>query len=119
MASSTKMISWDEETRRLDAMNLLKEYIDINFSQSRVLVLGDLNDSLTDTAQHNVFRSLLDDPDNYLFADMGIAEGEAAEWSYPSNPSHLDHILMTNELFEGFEHEDSYVSTLLVDDVFF
>jgi len=111
--------SWDEETRRMDATNLLKEYIDTNFSQSRVVVLGDLNDSLTDMAQNNVFTSLLNDPDNYLFADMGIAEGEAAEWSFPSYPSHLDHVLITNELFDGFEHEDSSVLPLPVDEVFF
>ncbi|MDP6935538.1 MAG: endonuclease/exonuclease/phosphatase family protein, partial [Myxococcota bacterium] len=111
--------AWDEETRRRDATNLLKEYIDTNFSESRVIVLGDLNDSLTDTAQHNVFTSLLDDPDNYLFADMGIAEGEAETWSYPSYPSHLDHVLLTNELFDELEHEDSCVLPLPVDEVFF
>jgi endonuclease/exonuclease/phosphatase family metal-dependent hydrolase len=111
--------SWDEETRRMDATNLLKEYIDTHFSQSRVVVLGDLNDSLTDNAQDNVFTSLLNDPDNYLFADMGIAEGAAAEWSFPSYPSHLDHVLITNELFDGLEHEDSSVLPLPVDEVFF
>jgi hypothetical protein len=82
-------------------------------------VLGDLNDSLTDMAQNNVFTSLLNDPDNYLFADMGIAEGEAAAWSFPSYPSHLDHVLISNELFDGFEHEDSCVLSLPVDEVFF
>jgi predicted extracellular nuclease len=111
--------SWDEETRRMDATNLLKAYIDTNFSQSRVIVLGDLNDSLTDKAPDNVFTSLLMDPDNYLFADMGIAEGEAAEWSFPSYPSHLDHLLITNELFDGPEHEESVVLPLPVDEVFF
>ena len=103
----------------MDATNLLKAYIDTNFSQSRVVVLGDLNDSLTDKAQDNVFTSLLNDPENYLFADMGIAEGEAAEWSFPSYPSHLDHVLITNELFDGLEHEDSSVLPLPVDEVFF
>jgi exonuclease III len=111
--------SWDEETRRMDAIHLLKEYIDTHFAQSRVIVLGDLNDSLTDMAPNNVFASLLNDPDNYRFADMAIAEGDASEWSFPSYPSHLDHILITNELFEGFEHKDSRVSPLPVDEVFF
>jgi endonuclease/exonuclease/phosphatase family metal-dependent hydrolase len=111
--------SWDEETRRMDAIHLLKEYIDTHFAQSRVIVLGDLNDSLTDMAPNNVFASLLNDPDNYRFADMAIAEGDASEWSFPSYPSHLDHILITNELFDGFEHKDSRVSPLPVDEVFF
>jgi endonuclease/exonuclease/phosphatase family metal-dependent hydrolase len=111
--------SWDEETRRMNATNLLKAYIDTNLSESKVIVLGDLNDSLTDRAQNNVFASLLNDPDNYLFTDMGIAEGEAAEWSFPSYPSHLDHILISSALFDGFEHEESDVLSLPVDEAFF
>ena len=110
---------WDEETRRMDATNLLKAYIDTHFSQSRVVVLGDLNDSLTDSAPNNVFTSMLNDPENYLFADMAIAEGETAAWSFPSYPSHLDHILISSALFDGFEHEDAAVLSLPVDEVFF
>jgi len=111
--------SWDEETRRMDATNLLKAFIDANFSDSRVIVLGDLNDSLTDPAPNNVFASLLNDPDNYRFADMGIAEGVVTEWSFPSYPSHLDHIVMTNEIFDGFEPGEADAVSLMLDDVFF
>ena len=111
--------SWDEETRRMDATNLLKAYIDTHFAQRRVIVLGDLNDSLTDVIQNNVFASLLNDSDNYQFVDQGIAEGDDAGWSFPSYPSHLDHILISSELFGGFEHEDSSVLSFPVDEVFF
>ena len=38
----------DEETRRYHASRLLKEYIDTNLSDVNVLVVGDLNDSITD-----------------------------------------------------------------------
>ena len=110
---------WDEETRRMDATNLLKEYIDTHFAQRRVIVLGDLNDSLTDRTQNNVFSSVLSDPENYKFADMGIAEGDNTGWSFPSYPSHLDHILISGELFAGLEHEDSNVVSLPVDEIFF
>ena len=110
---------WDEETRRMDATNLLKEYIDTNFSQRRVIVLGDFNDSLTDMTQNNVFTSLLNDPDNYQFVDMGIAEGDNGGWSFPSYPSHLDHIMISSELFDGFENEGSSVLSLPVDEAFF
>ena len=34
----------DEEFRRFQASNLLKQYIDDNFSNKRVMVIGDLND---------------------------------------------------------------------------
>ena len=110
---------WDEETRRRDATDLLKAYIDTHFDHRSVIVLGDLNDSLTDTNPNNVFASVLNEPDRYRFTDMGIAEGARSGWSFPSYPSHLDHILISSELFDGFDHEDSSVLSLPVDDMFF
>ena len=89
----------DEETRRYIASNLLKQYVDNYFSDSNVIILGDLNDQLIDDPNDNVFQMILDDSENYLFTDMEIAQGNSTEWSYPSWPSHLDHILITNELF--------------------
>jgi endonuclease/exonuclease/phosphatase family metal-dependent hydrolase len=102
----------DEETRRYIASTLLKEYIDNNFSTKNVIVLGDLNDILTDNITNNVFQMIIEDSENYLFVDMAIAAGSSAEWSYPSWPSHLDHILITNELFDN----NSYVEVIRIDD---
>ncbi len=107
---------WDEEKRRLDACNLLDEFIDENHPDDRVIVLGDMNDILTDSQANNVFQIFTDDPDNYLFADMEIAEGSEENWSYPSWPSHIDHILMTNELFEDFENTGSEIQTIKLDE---
>jgi len=109
---------WDEETRRYDACVLIDEYIDDNFADDNVIVLGDLNDLLTDELPNNVFQVFFDDPENYLFTDMAIAEGSPANWSYPSWPSHLDHILISNELFDEFESESSVSTTLRIDDCF-
>ena len=106
----------DEETRRYLASNLLKEYIDTNFSNNNVIVLGDLNDILTDDTENNVFQMILNDTENYLFADMEIAAGNNSEWSYPWWPSHIDHILITNELFDEFENESSKVQTIKIDE---
>ena len=108
--------SGDEETRRYIASNLLKEYIDTHFSNNNVIVLGDLNDILTDNPENNVFQMILDDPENYLFADMEIAEGPSSGWSYPTWPSHLDHILITNELFDELENNNSDVQTIKIDE---
>ena len=102
----------DEETRRHIASTLLKEYIDQNFASSNVIVLGDLNDNLTDNPNNNVFQMIIDDSGNYLFADMEIAEGPSSNWSFPSWPSHLDHILITNELFES----NDYIDVIRIDD---
>ena len=73
----------DEETRRYTASNLLKEYIDTKLPNENVIVLGDLNDILTDVLANNVFQMIINDTENYLFADMEIAEGSSADWSYP------------------------------------
>jgi endonuclease/exonuclease/phosphatase family metal-dependent hydrolase len=106
----------DEEYKRYYASKYLKEYIDDNFPDKNVILIGDLNDELTDNEQNNVFQDILDDPDNYLFADMEIANSSSSEWSYPDYPSHLDHILITNELFDEFELEASEIRTIKPDD---
>lgn len=91
--------NYDEETRRKEAMELLDEHIVNNFNNERVVVLGDMNDELTDVEQNNVFIEMINDPQSYQFTDMPIAQGSNLNWSYPSWPSHIDHILITNELF--------------------
>ena len=106
----------DEETRRYIANTLLKDYIDINFPDDNVIILGDLNDSLTDDPSNNVFQMFIEDDINFLFADMSIAMGNVLEWSYPNWPSHIDHILISNELFSLLNNEESYCRTIKIDD---
>lgn len=106
----------DEETRRYYASNYLKQYIDNNLNDEKVIVLGDLNDDIAEPNIHNVFQLILSNPDNYRFADMEIASGTQTHWSYPGWPSHLDHLLITNELFEYLEYPGSTVATLHPED---
>lgn len=107
---------YDEENRRWVATNLLKDYIDTNFSDDKVIVLGDLNDEQTDEYGDNVFQSIINDQANYMFATAEIAHGDSDEWSYPDYPSHIDHILITNELFNLFAAYSSSVETLAIED---
>lgn len=106
----------ENEARRLEACIKLKEYIDNNLADDNVILLGDLNDEITDPVSENVFGCFIDDPDNFQFADMGIAEGSSYYWSYPSWPSHIDHILITNELFD--ELGNSKILTLRIGDYY-
>lgn len=106
---------YDEETRRLIASDYIKSYIDSYFPNLNVIVLGDLNDTLTDDSQNNVFQNILDDTSQYTFADLVIANGSDSDWSYPTWPSHLDHILITDELFTEFAHLNSEIQTLKID----
>ena len=102
-----------DEERRQDASLKLQAFIDSTFFDAKVILLGDLNDDIAESQGDNVFWNIIEDTENYLFADLPIAEGLFANWSYPSWPSHLDHILITNELFD--EYENSTVQTILVD----
>ena len=58
----------------------------------------------------------IDDHTNYLFADMPIAQGDLAAWSFPNWPSHIDHIIISNELFSIFDNEHSFCTTIKIDD---
>ncbi len=102
-----------DEERRQEASLKLQAFIDSTYFDVEVILVGDLNDDITESQATNVFWNFIEDTDNYLFADLPIAEGSFANWSYPSWPSHLDHILITNELFD--EYENSTVQTILVD----
>ena len=50
---------------------------------------------------------------------MNIAYSSSSNWSYPSWPSHLDHILITNELFYEIENEVSSVETIRLEEYFY
>jgi len=107
----------DDEARRLDACQKLELYISDNFPDDEVILLGDLNDDITELEESNVFWSFINEPLKYTFADMEIAEGSFVYWSYPGWPSHLDHILITDELFDEFDLEDSDVQTFRIDEL--
>jgi len=108
----------DEEYRRQQASILIKNYIDSNFDDENVIVLGDFNDELTDQNSANVFMSFIEDSENYKFVDMSIAVGSSYNLSYPSYLSHIDHILITNELFDEFKNPGSNIQTIHLENYF-
>ena len=105
----------DEENRRLVACQLLEAWIAVEHPDQAVIVLGDLNDLLTDPAADNVFAPFFDRPDQYRFADRAIAEGPRSEWSWGAGQSHLDHILVTDELFAALAADGGACRTLRID----
>ena len=46
---------------------------------------------------------------------MDIALSSSSNWSYPTYPSHIDHIIISNELFENFNNE---IETIKIDNEF-
>ena len=107
----------DDESfaRRLEASEILLSYIEDEVEQNNlvnIVVIGDFNDSLDDPQNDNSLWPLVDSDDIY-FVDTNIANGSSQNWSFPSWPSHLDHILINQNLFD--EYENSSVSTIRID----
>ena len=114
------------ESRRMASAQYLKNYVDIYHDDDNIIILGDFNDELTDPINQNVFLNFLNDSVNYFFTDLHIAEGSSSNWSFPNWPSHLDHILVSNEVLDfdietntlkldnymigGWQKYDNYIS---------
>ena len=105
----------DEETRRLAAVTLMTGWVDAEQADAAVVILGDLNDLITDDAANNVFAPWLDRPDDFRFADQAVASGPAAGWSWGPGRSHLDHLLVTDELFGALTASGASCRTLRLD----
>ena len=108
----------ENEAERKIASEKIENYINEYLEDLNVIVLGDLNDELNDEESVNVFQNFINDALNFKFTDMDIAYSSSSNWSYPSWPSHLDHILITNELFDEFENEGSSVQTIRLEEYF-
>lgn len=91
----------ENEIRRREAADKLKRYLDEQHPDDAVVVLGDYNDVIAGVPDgDNVFIDFVNDTLHYRFADMEIARGPVSRWSYPAWPSHIDHLLVTDELFD-------------------
>ena len=68
--------------------------------------------NLNDSEYNNVFTPLLEDRDSYLFVDEDFG---IENYSYPSYPSHIDHILISNELFYYYNSQYTETYTIQLD----
>ena len=104
--------TYDENYRRLLSSQLIQQHY--TNTNKNVIFLGDLNDELTDDDSDNVFYDLISDP-SFKFADMEIAEGLSDYWSYPTYPSHIDHILLTSNLIGSLDNPETSIFVPTVD----
>ncbi len=108
---------WDEECRRRLACQMLDQYIVENLPNDNVIVVGDMNDQIAEPEEYNVFQVFLGKPEEYRFADMHIALAPTYNnVSYPPYVSHIDHILVTNELFDALDNANSVCRVIRVDE---
>lgn len=104
---------WDEELRRRTASDSLHAWVEVNAPERDVVILGDLNDKIDDVTSRNVFQTFLDDADHWRFADAPLVADQAS-WSWKLT-SHIDHILVTDELFDDVDAPGASVLTIRVD----
>ncbi len=108
---------WDEEYRRRLACQMLDQYVRDNLNDRQVIMLGDFNDQIQEGDATNVFMSFLSRPDEYQFADTAIAANPTTSTvSYPASFSHIDHMLITNELFDTFALAPDACRVIRVED---
>lgn len=99
----------DEEYRRVVACQLLHNYVSDSLNSENVIIAGDWNDAIQEPDSTNIFQIFLNDSTNFKFADMDIAIGDAANWSWQGWSSsysaiHFDHILINNNLFDELKN---------------
>ena len=88
----------DSWTRRRNAANALKSYLDANFPTQKVWVIGDFNDDVDTsiTPQHaSPYANFVNDTASYRFPTKALSDAGIA--STVSFPDTIDHHLNSNE----------------------
>lgn len=92
---------------RLEATEVISDYILNDLQGQPVVLLGDFNDEIDD---EGILPFYLDSM-NFKYADEHVSFGSNQNWSYPSWPSDIDHILVNEPLFNKVDT----AATLLLD----
>ena len=101
----------EDFNRRFVSCEYLSDYINENPSKN-IIILGDYNDEITDSQNSNSLWPLVSD-DAVSFATDPIADINYYA-SYPSWPSFIDHIALSQRLFD--ELSEGNITTIRVDD---
>ena len=97
--------SWQ---RRQEASNQLKIHLDTFFADMPVIVLGDFNDELThsiSSGHPSPFAGFVSDTQAYFFTTQSLykdGKNTYCSSSACSSGSTIDHILITDELFDAY-----------------
>ncbi len=92
------------DMRKYD-VEVLKDSLDANFANNKVILLGDYNDDVDVTVADipstiSSFQEYVDDVDNYTIVSSALSE--AGLRSFVSRENMIDHIAITNELDEAY-----------------
>ena len=109
--------------RRDDAAFQLKNRLDFFYADEPVIILGDFNDELHESiteGRPSPYVEFIDDSDHYSFLTLGLDAADGATWCSSSSctfGSTLDHILISDELFDRYVDGSANRFEELVDEV--
>jgi endonuclease/exonuclease/phosphatase family metal-dependent hydrolase len=104
----------DSWTRRRNAANALKSYLDTNFPTQKVWVIGDFNDDLDTSITPGMaspYANFVNDAADYRFPTQALSDAGIA--STTSFPDTIDHHLNSNEV--NATYVDGSVEVFRVD----
>ncbi len=107
------------DMRRFD-VEVLKDSLDTQFSNRKVILLGDYNDDVDETVADGItttessFITYVQDPENYNVVTSMLSD--AGFRSYVSRENMIDHIAITNELFDNYIDNSASVGYQFYDE---
>ncbi len=92
------------DMRKYD-VEVLKDSLDANFANNKVILLGDYNDDVDVTVADipstiSSFQEYVDDVDNYTIVSSALSEAGLRSFVFRENM--IDHIAITNELDDAY-----------------
>ncbi len=92
------------DMRKYD-VEVLKDSLDVNFANNKVMLLGDYNDDVDETVADipstiSSFQEYVDDTANYTIVSAALSEAGLRSFVFRENM--IDHIAVTNELDEAY-----------------
>ncbi|WP_024768577.1 T9SS type A sorting domain-containing protein [Aquimarina macrocephali] len=92
------------DMRKYD-VEVLKDSLDANFANNKVILLGDYNDDVDETVADipstiSSFQEYVDDTANYTIVSSALSEAGLRSFVFRENM--IDHIMVTNELNEAY-----------------
>jgi trimeric autotransporter adhesin len=93
----------DAYTRRIADVQVLKDYLDTNFPNDNIILLGDYNDDV-DTSINpgnpSSYQAIVNDVEDYKVVTKTLSDnGLATTYSFPDA---IDHVTISNELFNDY-----------------
>ena len=92
------------DMRKYD-VEVLKDTLDAYYADQKIVMVGDYNDDVDETVADvsttvTTYQAYVDDPAHYSFPTRALSDANFR--SYVSYPNMIDHVMLSNELFDNY-----------------